>query len=94
MTTTQYEFILTSRPAEGVGLLTLNRPKALNALSTPLFNELNAALKEFDADDSIRCLVLTGSERAFAGECVFLTAPWWWLKVVRGSWCGHQGDEG
>ena len=94
MTTTQYEFILTSRPAEGVGLLTLNRPKALNALSTPLFNELNAALKEFDADDSIRCLVLTGSERAFAGECVFLTASRWWLKVVWGSWRGHQGDEG
>ena len=72
MTTTQYEFILTSRPAEGVGLLTLNRPKALNALCTPLFNELNAALKEFDADDSIRALVLTGSDRAFAGECARL----------------------
>ena len=69
MTTTQYEFILTSRPADGVGQITLNRPKALNALSTPLFTELNAALKEFDEDDSIRALVLTGSERAFAGEC-------------------------
>ncbi|TBU22831.1 enoyl-CoA hydratase [Dichomitus squalens] len=66
MTTTQYEFILTSRPADGVGLITLNRPKALNALSTPLFTELNAAVKEFDKDDSIRALVLTGSERAFA----------------------------
>ncbi|TBU39605.1 enoyl-CoA hydratase [Dichomitus squalens] len=66
MTTTQYEFILTSRPADGVGLITLNRHKALNALSTPLFTELNAAVKEFDKDDSIRALVLTGSERAFA----------------------------
>ncbi|KAI1790043.1 enoyl-CoA hydratase [Ganoderma leucocontextum] len=66
MTTSQFEFILTSRPAEGVGLITLNRPKALNALSTPLFTELNAAVKEFDDDDSIRALVLTGSERAFA----------------------------
>lgn len=66
MTTTQFEFILTSRPADGVGLITLNRPKALNALSTPLFTELNAAVKEFDDDDSIRALVLTGSERAFA----------------------------
>ncbi|RPD55487.1 enoyl-CoA hydratase [Lentinus tigrinus ALCF2SS1-7] len=66
MTTTQYEFILTSRPADGVGQITLNRPKALNALSTPLFTELNAAVKEFDEDDSIRALVLTGSERAFA----------------------------
>ncbi|KAI0633965.1 enoyl-CoA hydratase, partial [Trametes polyzona] len=62
----QYEFILTSRPADGVGLITLNRPKALNALSTPLFTELNDAVKAFDEDDSVRALVLTGSERAFA----------------------------
>ena len=68
MTTTQFEYILTSRPADGVALITLNRPKALNALCTPLFNELNSALKELDEDDSIRALVLTGSERAFAGE--------------------------
>ncbi|KAI0686595.1 enoyl-CoA hydratase [Earliella scabrosa] len=66
MTTTQFEYILTSRPADGVALITLNRPKALNALCTPLFNELNSALKELDEDDSIRALVLTGSERAFA----------------------------
>ncbi|KAI0800027.1 enoyl-CoA hydratase [Fomes fomentarius] len=66
MTTTQFEYILTSRPADGVALITLNRPKALNALSTPLFTELNSALKELDEDDSIRALVLTGSERAFA----------------------------
>ena len=76
MTTTQYEFILTSRPAEGVGLLTLNRPKALNALSTPLFTELNAALTEFDADDSIGAMVITGSDRAFAGaQAIFLSTP-------------------
>ena len=64
----QYEFILTSRPADGVALITLNRPKALTALCTPLFNELNEAVKAFDNDDSVRALVLTGSERAFAGE--------------------------
>ncbi|KAI0824500.1 enoyl-CoA hydratase [Trametes gibbosa] len=62
----QYEFILTSRPSDGVALITLNRPKALNALSTPLFTELNDAVKAFDEDDSVRALVLTGSERAFA----------------------------
>ncbi|KAI9069798.1 enoyl-CoA hydratase [Trametes sanguinea] len=62
----QYEFILTSRPADGVALITLNRPKALNALSTPLFTELNDAVKRFDEDDSVRALVLTGSDRAFA----------------------------
>ena len=43
--------------------------KSANAANAvPLFDELNAALKELDADDSIRALVLTGSERAFAGE--------------------------
>ncbi|KAI0923025.1 hypothetical protein AcV5_009855 [Taiwanofungus camphoratus] len=62
----QYEYILTSRPAEGVGLITLNRPKALNALSSPLFVELNHALAAFDGDEEVRALVLTGSERAFA----------------------------
>ncbi|KZT63154.1 ClpP/crotonase [Daedalea quercina L-15889] len=62
----QYEHILTSRPAEGVALITLNRPKALNALSTPLFIELNDAVANFDHDDDVRALVLTGSERVFA----------------------------
>ena len=66
MSSGQYEYILTSRPADGVALITLNRPKALNALSTPLFNELNKALADFDEDDSVRAMVLTGSERAFA----------------------------
>lgn len=44
----------------------LNRPKALNALCTPLFYELNAALRAYDADNSVGAIVLTGSERAFA----------------------------
>ena len=62
-----YEYILVSRPAHGVGLVRLNRPNALNALCSPLFDELNEALRELDADDDIGALVLTGSERAFAG---------------------------
>lgn len=49
-----------------VGLVTLNRPDALNALSAGLVGELNEALSEFEADDQIGCIVLTGSERAFA----------------------------
>ena len=64
-----YEFIITSRPAKGVGLVQLNRPKALNALCSPLFLELNEALNKFDEDDSIGAIVITGSERAFAGMC-------------------------
>jgi enoyl-CoA hydratase len=49
-----------------VGLVTLNRPKALNALNSELMGELNAALQRFDADRGIGCVVITGSERAFA----------------------------
>lgn len=49
-----------------VGLVTLNRPKALNALNQALIEELNAALTVFDADPEIGCTVITGSEKAFA----------------------------
>jgi enoyl-CoA hydratase len=49
-----------------VGVITLNRPKALNALNGQLMDELGAALKAFDADPDIGCMVITGSEKAFA----------------------------
>ena len=49
-----------------VGLITLNRPKALNALSPALMRELSAALDAFETDDNIGCMVLTGSDKAFA----------------------------
>ncbi|HEY1723372.1 MAG TPA: enoyl-CoA hydratase [Magnetospirillaceae bacterium] len=49
-----------------VGLVTLNRPKALNALNGQLVRELGAALLDFDANDAIGAIVITGSERAFA----------------------------
>ncbi|MFC5520437.1 enoyl-CoA hydratase [Polaromonas jejuensis] len=49
-----------------VGIVTLNRPKQLNALNNQLMDELGSALKAFDADDSVGCIVLTGSEKAFA----------------------------
>ena len=49
-----------------VGIITLNRPKALNALNNQLMDELGAALKAFDANDDIGCMIITGSEKAFA----------------------------
>jgi enoyl-CoA hydratase len=64
-----YENILTSThgpDTRQVGVITLNRPKQLNALNDQLMDELGAALKAFDADASIGCIVLTGSEKAFA----------------------------
>lgn len=65
---TQWNHILTSRPEPSVALIVLNRPKALNALSSPLFEELNKALVEADADATVGAIVLTGSEKAFAGQ--------------------------
>ena len=49
--------------------MTLNRPKALNALNSALFAELDEALHLIDADRVIGAIVITGSERAFAGAC-------------------------
>jgi len=51
---------------DAVGLITLNRPKALNALCDALVRELGAALDAFEKDDAVGAIVLTGSERAFA----------------------------
>lgn len=64
-----YENILVETVGEGArrtGVIRLNRPKALNALSDPLMDELGAALFAFDADETIGCIVLTGNEKAFA----------------------------
>jgi enoyl-CoA hydratase len=60
-----YQTILVER-REAVTLVTLNRPQALNALNNEVLSELIAAFADYDADPSQRCLVLTGSEKAFA----------------------------
>jgi enoyl-CoA hydratase len=64
---TSYTNILASRPAPSVALITLNRPKALNALSSQVMDELIHAIQEADGDDAVGAVVLTGSDRAFAG---------------------------
>ncbi len=60
-----YENILVET-RDNVGLITLHRPKALNALCAALIEELAQALDSFEADDAIGCIVLTGSDKAFA----------------------------
>lgn len=60
-----YEMILTETRGR-VGLITLNRPQALNALNNQLVRELMDALETFDKDDNIGAMVLTGNEKAFA----------------------------
>ncbi|MDM7945911.1 enoyl-CoA hydratase [Oceanibaculum nanhaiense] len=60
-----YENIIAEKKG-AVGVITLNRPKALNALSAGLITDLGAALDDFEADAEIGCIVVTGSEKAFA----------------------------
>ena len=61
-----YQLIQVHTHAEKVGVITLNRPKQLNALNAELMIELGTALKAFDADPLIGCMILTGNEKAFA----------------------------
>lgn len=68
MSTGQYEHLIVEKRGEknNVGYIQLNRPKALNALCDGLMKELGQVLDIFDADKDIGCVVLTGSEKAFA----------------------------
>lgn len=61
-----YENIIVEKKDGNVAQITLNRPKALNALCIALFNDLHKALKELDSDPSVGAIVLTGSQKAFA----------------------------
>jgi enoyl-CoA hydratase len=74
-----------------VGLITLNRPQALNALNSTLVGEINRALDGFEADPGIGCTVITGSEKAFAAgadikEMAGLTYPDTYLSDFITSW--------
>lgn len=64
---TAHKYINTSIHGK-VGLIQLNRPEALNALCGDLFKELNQVLFDYDRDDGISAMVLTGNEKAFAGN--------------------------
>ncbi|MCR5874018.1 enoyl-CoA hydratase [Phenylobacterium sp. J426] len=61
-----FETLIVESPSAGVTLIRLNRPEALNALNSTLLGELSRALDAAEADEAVRCLVLTGSDRAFA----------------------------
>ena len=61
-----YETLIVETPSAGVTLIRLNRPEALNALNSQVLADLGAALDAAEADDAVGCVVLTGSERAFA----------------------------
>jgi enoyl-CoA hydratase len=79
-----YELIEVRTEAGKVGIVTLNRPKQLNALNNQLMDELGAALKSFDADPAIGCMIITGSEKAFAaGADIGAMASWSFTDVYK-----------
>ncbi|MGP8124817.1 MAG: enoyl-CoA hydratase-related protein [Nitrososphaerales archaeon] len=61
----EYQVLAVSREGP-VGLVMINRPDAMNALNARMVTELIAALDDFEKDDGVRCVVITGSERAFS----------------------------
>jgi len=74
-------FVLTETRGR-VGLITLNRPKALNALNDALMDQLGEALLAFDGDENIGAIVLTGSEKAFAaGADITAMKDWSYMDV-------------
>ena len=81
--------ILTDVRGEGerrTGFITLNRPKQLNALNDALMTQLGQALQAFDADDGIGCIVITGSEKAFAaGADITAMAKLSYMEAYKGD---------
>jgi enoyl-CoA hydratase len=81
-----YENILVETRGK-VGLLTLNRPKAMNALSPDLMRELGEALMKFEADENIGAMVITGSEKAFAaGADIKAMKEWGYMDVYKSDY--------
>lgn len=81
-----YENILVET-VERVAVITLNRPKALNALNDALMDELGDALQRFDADEAIGCIVITGSDKAFAaGADIGMMASYSYMDVYKGDY--------
>jgi enoyl-CoA hydratase len=77
-----------------VGVIRLNRPKALNALNDQLMDELGHALNEFDADEGIGCIVLTGSAKAFAaGADIGAMANYSYMDAFKGDYITRNWEQ-
>ena len=77
-----------------VGLITLNRPKALNALNDALFDEVGAALDGFEADQAIGAIVITGSDKAFAaGADIAAMKDWGHMDVYKANYISRNWDR-
>jgi enoyl-CoA hydratase len=77
-----------------VGIIALNRPKQLNALNGELMDELGVALKAFDADEAIGCIIITGSEKAFAaGADIGAMANYTFADVYKGDYITRNWEH-
>jgi enoyl-CoA hydratase len=99
-----YENILTAEHGHGAGegamtgslrtgVITLNRPKQLNALNDALMDDLGAALRAYDADDTIGCVLITGSEKAFAaGADISAMANFDYMQVYKSGYVSRNWE--
>jgi enoyl-CoA hydratase len=87
------EPLVLSETRDRVGWVTLNRPKALNALNDELIDQLGAALRRFDRDDGIGAIVITGSEKAFAaGADIAAMKDWSFIDVFKNDFITRNWD--
>ena len=88
-----YENILVETRGR-VGLITLNRPKAMNALNDALMDELGGVLAQFDADENIGCIVITGSDKAFAaGADIGAMKDWSYMDVYKSGYITRNWER-
>ena len=88
-----YEFILTETRGR-VGVITLNRPKQMNALNPKLMQELGQALYGYDADDGIGAIIITGNEKAFAaGADIVAMKDWDYIEVFRSDYITRDWEH-
>jgi enoyl-CoA hydratase len=93
MNNTAYQNILVE-VKDKVGIITLNRPKALNALNDQLIDEVGAALKAFDDNPDIGCMILTGSEKAFAaGADIGAMANFTYMDAYKGDYITRNWEQ-
>ncbi len=86
--------LILSEAVGKVGLITLNRPKQLNALNDQLMSELAAALDAFEADENIGCIVITGSEKAFAaGADIGAMSGFSYMDAYRGDYITRNWER-
>ncbi len=88
-----YQYILVETH-DRVGLVTLNRPKAMNALNDALMDELGSALRAFDGNEAITAIVITGSEKAFAaGADIAAMKDWSYMDVFKADYITRNWEE-